>query len=120
MHILTGTLPWQGLRTPKMTKDEWYGAIAQCKSEFDVPEFFSSHPPEFIQIHRYIRSIKFDQKPDYDYIRKEIKGMMKACRISPKTEFEWVRHGTRSGQTGTLQIPAGFHKSENRTTEKRS
>ncbi len=90
------------MKTPKMTKEVWYHAICQAKREFNVEEYFANYPNEFIEMHAYIRSLTFDQKPDYDYIRKLLKVMMRNGGFTSKTEFEWLRRGSRYMQTGTL------------------
>jgi hypothetical protein len=51
-----------------MDRRKWYAAIGRCKQNFNVAQTFSGQPPQFVDILNYIKSIKFDNKPDYNWI----------------------------------------------------
>ncbi|XP_020100310.1 casein kinase 1-like protein 3 [Ananas comosus] len=65
MYLLKGRLPWQGLRA--LSVEDMDSLIADEKRS---PEgFCKSLPPEFRSYFDYCRSLKFDQQPDYEFLK---------------------------------------------------
>jgi hypothetical protein len=66
VYFLKGDLPWQGVKAK--TKSEKKRKIMRKKKSVSPEELCSSLPIEFNTLLNYIRSIKFEEKPDYEYI----------------------------------------------------
>ena len=73
MYFLRGTLPWQGL--PANTKKEKYDKIKDKKVNTSVEQLCKGFPEEFCKYLSYCRNLKFDEKPDYQYLRGLFKGL---------------------------------------------
>lgn len=71
MYFNRGSLPWQGLRA--RTKREKYERIREKKMSTPIDLLTKGYPVEFAQYLRYCRQLRFDDKPDYDYLRRLFK-----------------------------------------------
>ena len=67
MYFLRGSLPWQGLRAPN--KKIKYQKICAKKMGTPVESLCSKFPSEFSMYLSYCRSLRFDERPDYAYLR---------------------------------------------------
>jgi len=68
MYFLRGSLPWQGLHATD--KKHKYDLISEKKMATPVEVLCQSFPQEFVAYLNYTRSLRFDDKPDYAYLRK--------------------------------------------------
>lgn len=68
MYFNRGSLPWQGLKAP--TKKHKYDKISEKKLTTKIDSLCKGFPEEFAIYLNYVRSLKFDDKPDYPYLRK--------------------------------------------------
>ncbi|CAM8966955.1 unnamed protein product [Rhodiola kirilowii] len=67
MYFLRGSLPWQGLKD--RTKKQKIDDIIEMKvSKIEV--LCESYPSEFLSYFHYCRSLRFDDKPDYKYLKR--------------------------------------------------
>ncbi|CAH2351713.1 casein kinase I homolog 3 [[Candida] railenensis] len=66
MYFLRGSLPWQGLKAP--TNKQKYEKIGLKKQSTSVSELCSGYPVQFAQYLSYVRNLKFDEEPDYEYL----------------------------------------------------
>ena len=68
MYFLRGSLPWQGLKAA--TKRQKYEKISEKKMSTPIESLCKGYAPEFVTYFQYCRSLRFDDKPDYSYLRK--------------------------------------------------
>eukprot|EP00983_Pelagomonas_calceolata_P058243 1145409-Pelagomonas_calceolata.AAC.4 len=68
MYFLRGNLPWQGLKAA--TKRHKYEKISEKKMSTPIEILCKGYPMEFMTYFQYCRSLRFDDKPDYSYLRK--------------------------------------------------
>eukprot|EP00803_Ostreobium_quekettii_P009544 evm.model.scf_85EXC.1 EVM.evm.TU.scf_85EXC.1 scf_85EXC:16254-19834(+) len=68
MYFLRGSLPWQGLRAN--TKKQKYEKICETKEKVRLEDLCRGWPQEFINYFKYVRSLKYGDKPDYAGLRK--------------------------------------------------
>ncbi|KNC51347.1 CK1/CK1/CK1-D protein kinase [Thecamonas trahens ATCC 50062] len=67
LYLLRGSLPWQGLKAAN--KKQKYDKIRDKKLEVLVDDLCAGLPDEFVKYITYTRSLRFDERPDYDYCR---------------------------------------------------
>ena len=79
-EMKNGFLPWQG----KETLD-----IMQMKFHFAKSNFFKTMPPEFEKIYEYLMELKYDEKPNYDFIVDIILQIMIKENINMKDPYDW-------------------------------
>lgn len=68
MYFLRGSLPWQGLKAGN--KKQKYDRISEKKMLTPVEVLCKSYPSEFISYFHYCRSLRFEDKPDYSYLKR--------------------------------------------------
>jgi casein kinase 1 len=73
MYYLRGSLPWQGLKAA--TKKQKYEKISEKKMVTAIEILCRGFPSEFVTYFQYCRSLRFDDKPDYSYLRKQLRDL---------------------------------------------
>lgn len=73
MYFLRGSLPWQGLKAA--TKKQKYEKISEKKMVTAIEILCRGFPSEFVTYFQYCRSLRFDDKPDYSYLRKQLRDL---------------------------------------------
>ena len=67
MYFTRGSLPWQGLKAA--TNKQKYEKIGEKKQSTSIKELCDGYPEEFAEYLTYVRNLKFEEQPDYDYLR---------------------------------------------------
>ncbi|KAE8685044.1 Casein kinase I isoform epsilon [Hibiscus syriacus] len=68
LYFLRGSLPWQGLKTG--TRKQKYDRITEKKVSTPIEVLCKSYPSEFVAYFHYCRSLRFEDKPDYSYLKR--------------------------------------------------
>ncbi|ESQ36481.1 hypothetical protein EUTSA_v10007554mg [Eutrema salsugineum] len=84
MYFLRGSLPWQGLRAG--TKKQKYDKISEKKRLTPVEVLCKNFPPEFTSYFLYVRSLRFEDKPDYSYLKR----LFRELFIREGYQFDYV------------------------------
>jgi hypothetical protein len=84
MYFLRGSLPWQGLRAG--TKKQKYDKISEKKRLTPVEVLCKNFPPEFTSYFLYVRSLRFEDKPDYSYLKRLFRDLF----IREGYQFDYV------------------------------
>ncbi|KAB5557584.1 hypothetical protein DKX38_008493 [Salix brachista] len=84
MYFLRGSLPWQGLKAG--TKKQKYDKISEKKVSTPVELLCKSHPSEFVSYFHYCRSLRFEDKPDYSYLKRLFRDLF----IREGYQFDYV------------------------------
>ncbi|KAI9334895.1 kinase-like domain-containing protein [Obelidium mucronatum] len=98
MYFCRGSLPWQGLKAA--TKKQKYDRIRDKKLSTTPAALCAGHPREFEVYLNYVRGLRFDDKPDYAFLKKLFHDLY--VRLGYATEltgFDWafrVKGGVRN------------------------
>ncbi|XP_042397788.1 casein kinase 1-like isoform X1 [Zingiber officinale] len=84
MYFLRGSLPWQGLKAGN--KKQKYDKISEKKVITSVEALCKSFPSEFTSYFHYCRSLRFEDKPDYSYLRR----LFRELFIREGHQFDYV------------------------------
>lgn len=106
MYFLRGSLPWQGLRA--VTKEEKYAKILQKKRSTTIDSLCRGFPPEFALYFNYVRSLGFEERPDYAYLRKIFRNVYIRERFKNDDIFDWSNVEAVSSSVNTA-IPANVN-----------
>eukprot|EP01121_Diplochlamys_sp_Union-15-3_P009010 TRINITY_DN2431_c0_g1_i1.p1 TRINITY_DN2431_c0_g1~~TRINITY_DN2431_c0_g1_i1.p1 ORF type:complete len:336 (-),score=35.70 TRINITY_DN2431_c0_g1_i1:136-1143(-) len=68
MYFVRGSLPWQGLKAN--SKSQKYSRITSKKILTPISELTKGYPKPFALYLHYCRSLKFQDAPDYEYLRQ--------------------------------------------------
>jgi len=97
MYFNRGTLPWQGLKAS--TKEEKYRKIMESKMSTPVETLCKGHPSVFYFYLNYSRSLRFEDRPDYAYLRRLFKDLFIQQGYVNDGAFDWTRPSSRSRTT---------------------
>ncbi|RDX94337.1 Casein kinase 1-like protein 6 [Mucuna pruriens] len=84
MYFLRGSLPWQGLKAG--TKKQKYDKISEKKMSTPIEGLCKSYPSEFISYFHYCQSLRFEDKPDYSYLKR----LFRELFIREGYQFDYV------------------------------
>ena len=87
MYLARGSLPWQGLKAD--TKAKKYERIKKRKMETSAATLCDGFAPEFRRYFEYCRSLRFDDRPDYAYLRKLFLDVYKREKFRDDNLFDW-------------------------------
>ena len=100
---MKGTLPWaKALQMKKQTQftltpweqpvnDNSWITTLQMKRQIPVEEMCDGCPIEFIMFLNYSRGLRFDELPDYNYLRKLFRDLAKKQGIEYDWKFDWLK-----------------------------
>jgi serine/threonine protein kinase len=86
VYFIKGKLPWQGLKREKGVNH--LEVIGNCKMCTSIEKLCKGIPKCFTEYLEYCRSLKFDEEPDYTYIKNIFTQGYIKNKIKPK--FEWI------------------------------
>jgi len=88
MYFNRGSLPWQGLKA--QTKKQKYEKISDKKMSTPIDILCKGFPSEFATFMNYARSLRFDDKPDYSYLRKILRDLFIREGFKYDAIFDWT------------------------------
>eukprot|EP00217_Crustomastix_stigmatica_P012674 CAMPEP_0183796656 /NCGR_PEP_ID=MMETSP0803_2-20130417/12096_1 /TAXON_ID=195967 /ORGANISM="Crustomastix stigmata, Strain CCMP3273" /LENGTH=344 /DNA_ID=CAMNT_0026041309 /DNA_START=42 /DNA_END=1073 /DNA_ORIENTATION=+ len=103
MYFLRGSLPWQGLKAA--TKKQKYEKISEKKMSTPVEVLCKGFPTEFVTYFQQCRSMRFEDKPDYSYLRKLFRDLFIHEGYQYDYVFDWtiLKYQQTQAQSG---VPA--------------
>jgi casein kinase I family protein HRR25 len=114
LYFCRGSLPWQGLKAA--TKKQKYDRIMEKKMTTPTEVLCRGFPNEFAIYLNYTRSLRFDDKPDYSYLRKIFRDLFVREGFQYDYVFDWTIYkyqknaqaiAQQTGATGTGEATAG-------------
>jgi casein kinase 1, alpha len=88
MYFLRSQLPWQGLRAN--TKRQKYERIYEKKVSTSVETLCRGYPLEFPKYLNYCRSLKFEEAPDYRFLRENFRVLFRTLNFVFDYIFDWT------------------------------
>ncbi|KAI9292885.1 putative casein kinase I [Neoconidiobolus thromboides FSU 785] len=88
MYFCRGSLPWQGLKAA--SKKQKYDRIMEKKMTTPTDVLCAGYKREFAIYLNYTRSLRFDDKPDYTYLRKLFRDLFVREGFSYDYVFDWT------------------------------
>jgi casein kinase 1/casein kinase I family protein HRR25 len=87
MYFMRGSLPWQGLRAA--TKRQKYERIMERKMGTSIEQLCKGYPPEFRMYFEYVRSLRFEDRPDYDYMKRMFRELFYRKGYEQDMLYDW-------------------------------
>lgn len=75
MYFLRGTLPWMNLKGNN--KKDKYERIKEIKMQTPLEILCKGFPQEFVKYFQYVKNLKFEEKPDYNHLKRMFLDLMK-------------------------------------------
>ncbi|KAJ8910733.1 hypothetical protein NQ315_016131, partial [Exocentrus adspersus] len=87
MYFNRGSLPWQGLKAA--TKRQKYERISEKKMSTPIEELCKGYPVEFPTYLNYCRQLRFEERPDYSYLRQLFRTLFHRQGFTYDYVFDW-------------------------------
>ncbi|EDV41925.2 uncharacterized protein Dana_GF17711, partial [Drosophila ananassae] len=88
LYFQRGRLPWQGIRA--QTQAQKFEKIAESKSSLPLNVLCSGLSIEFFLYLRYCRNLKFQEDPDYGYLRHLFKSLFRINYLIYDFLYDWM------------------------------
>jgi len=88
MYFNRGSLPWQGLKAA--TKKQKYEKISEKKMSTPVEVLCKGFPAEFAMYLNYCRGLRFEEAPDYMYLRQLFRILFRTLNHQYDYTFDWT------------------------------
>ena len=88
MYFNRGSLPWQGLQGK--TRQQRDKKICEMKMLTPIQVLCKGFPPEFAMYFNYCRGLRFDEDPDYPYLRQVFKHLFLKLNLRYDFTFDWT------------------------------
>jgi len=95
--VRKGSLPWQGIRAEK--KHDKYKLIEEKKESTTIRSLCKGSAPAFAMYLHYVRGLKFDKRPDYEYMRGLFLDLLLGMGQKNDGKFDWVDTSEKSRST---------------------
>lgn len=112
MYFNRGSLPWQGLKAA--TKRQKYERISEKKMSTPVEELCKGFPTEFANYLNFCRSLRFDDRPDYQYLRQLFRNLFHRQGFTYDYIFDWNMLKFSGQKSNSVQNVANNNESNER------
>ncbi|KAG6901860.1 casein kinase I [Termitomyces sp. Mi166 len=117
MYFLRGSLPWQGLKAA--TKKQKYDRIMEKKMTTPTDLLCRGFPNEFGIFLNYTRALRFDDKPDYSYLRKLFRDLFVREGYQYDYVFDWsVQRNTQDEAKPSARRKVVQEEEDHRATDR--
>ena len=90
-------MPWQNMKA-KDTKTK-YKMIMEKKLATPAEVLCKGYPTELAAFINYARNMKFEEKPDYAYLKNLIKSAMKTSNLEMDFVYDWSKKHAKKVDT---------------------
>jgi len=97
MYFNRGSLPWQGLKAA--TKKQKYEKISEKKMSTPVEVLCKGFPAEFAMYLNYCRGLRFEEAPDYMYLRQLFRILFRTLNHQYDYTFDWTMLKQKAAQS---------------------
>lgn len=107
MYFLRGSLPWQGLKAP--TNKQKYEKIGEKKQTTNVTDLCRGFPDSFAEYLKYVRQLRFDETPDYEYLRHLMDKGLEQIGEKEDGHYDWMDLNNGKGWDYTINKKPNLH-----------
>jgi serine/threonine protein kinase len=96
IYFYKGSLPWQNINNCNEK-------ILEKKINISIDSLCEGMPIEFNDLLSYVRSLQFDEKPDYEMMRKKLVDLLNKEKLSINNiNFDWIEKNLSNDNLSTL------------------
>jgi serine/threonine protein kinase len=117
MYFLRGSLPWQGLKAN--TKKQKYEKIMEKKMTTPIDMLCKDFPKQFQTYFEYCRSLRFEDKPDYAYLKRLFKDLFANKGMEMDHQFDWCVYNRSNGAPSRENIDDSKKQRQRERSERR-
>jgi len=102
MYFIRGRLPWQGEKAD--TKEEKYKKICESKRATSAETLCKGFPGVFTSYLNYCMALRFEDRPDYAYLRRLFKDLFLREGYVNDFMFDWSQPAAIAGIAGSSPV----------------
>ena len=103
IYFLKGGLPWQGIKANN--KNEKYEKIQEKKQSLPIEVQSRGLPIEFSTYLNYCRTLRFEERPDYKFLRRLFRELFDRVGFVWDYNYDWCNFEIKKQiETPSLQI----------------
>ena len=106
IYLIKGKLPWSILEKGKL---ERFQKILSIKSNTTNEELCKYLPIEFYEYMNYVKSLKFEEKPNYKYLRKLFLSVLDKMNDKYDLKFSWIKNKNIKKQNNILSAMSALN-----------
>lgn len=120
MYFNRTCLPWQGLKAN--TKKQKYERISERKMSTPIEVLCKGFPAEFAMYLNYCRGLRFEEAPDYMYLRQLFRILFRTLNHQYDYIFDWtmLKQKAALAATSSTVTPTGQNKSAGVTSQQQT
>lgn len=107
LYFLRGSLPWQGLKAP--TNKQKYEKIGEKKQITPISDLVQGIPSQFGDYLSYVRNLKFEEDPDYDYLRNLMDLALESLDETANGYYDWMSLNGGKGWDANINKKPNLH-----------
>ena len=89
LYLFKGNLPWSNLKAKEKCKK--YRQIYKIKKFLEPEKMCENLPEEMSEYLKYVKSLKFQEKPNYDRLRFYFYSILKKIGTKNDLRFSWIK-----------------------------
>ena len=89
LYFFKGSLPWQNLRIK--SRNERFFKINEMKKKADYKNLCKNLPKEFYDFGNYIKHLKFEEDPNYNYMKDLFYSILSKLKLENDGRFSWIK-----------------------------
>ncbi|KUI73171.1 Casein kinase I isoform delta [Cytospora mali] len=90
IYFALGSLPWQGLEATTDKEEQEKELVKNKKMSLSAEELCKDLPDAFPKYINYMRSLRFEDKPDYTYVRRLFRQLFISRGYKHDNIFDWT------------------------------
>ncbi|EGR30261.1 protein kinase domain protein [Ichthyophthirius multifiliis] len=111
IYFLKGSLPWQGISL--QNREEKYNQIKELKMNISAENLCKGIPIEFSTFIKHCRNLKFEEKPDYSFLKKIFYERMNKEGIQFDYVYDWILIPLQNKNIIIPKTPINFEIQQN-------
>lgn len=88
IYFMKGKLPWQGIK--RNNKDKHFKDVMDMKKNMKLDLLCEGMPEAFVKYMKYCKELKFEEEPDYKYLRELFRSVMADKKYVYDYKFDWL------------------------------
>lgn len=97
LSMLKKQLPWEQEAVQGKAEDR-YEEVLKQKGFITPEEMFDGCPFEYSVMQKYSRSLRFEEKPDYNWLRNNFRELYKKQNFKMDNEYDWMKFDAMQGE----------------------
>ena len=100
IYFCLGKLPWQGMISH--SKEDKYYKIREIKKTITPAELCENLPPQFVEYIKYTRNLKYEETPDYNYLKNLFITILKNNNWEFDYYYDWDQTTLKNGDINSV------------------